>query len=506
VGRPSAGSRRRHVASAQRLSQPLHRAECVGAVVDVFVVGLEDSQPRAGDDVGGGVVPRGTGALGVVAAEEGERVKHRPPGVAAAEGHVLEEQGQEPSDRAVAGEQGGVPVAFGRLDDAGDRFERGIELWLRQLVEQEPAQVDVRLGHRLAEPHERVAQDQRGRVEVAEGPQPLPVRPPGRPSHQLADHEVERVEDVVEGGGLERRREGDEVGQPALGAHALERLGPGLGRETGECFDAPLGDAGEVEAAEAEGSHLLETVERSRHAGGRRRPRSLAEPVEAASAGAGRHNQELLERPARRRRRRRGQGRPQADGGLVVDRRDEALEHGRARQENLVLEQPCDGEVEQHARALAHGPRPCLQPLTEPALDRLVAEVPVAVRPADLRRVVPARLAVAIALEDREVGDVELTGHVVDHQPGDVGGIGQERPQEPHRAELQREPQPRPIPGAALDQGSVGVVEVEVAVELLGGRVVAETPEALPPLLGQELDRHASPPPGIQSGGKRTRR
>jgi hypothetical protein len=58
----------------------------------------------------------------------------------------------------------------------------------------------------------------------------------------------------------------------------------------------------------------------------------------------------------------------------------------------------------------------------------------------------------------------------------------------------------RALPPTALDQGSVGAVEVEVAGELLGGRVVAESPEALPPLPGQELDRHASPPPDIQMG------
>ncbi len=134
-----------------------------------------------------------------------------------------------------------MAVVLRRLDDARDRLQRGIELRLRQLVEEEAAQVDIRLGGRMAEPDERVAQDERGGIEVAQGSQPFPLRLARRSPQQLTDNQVERVNDVVDGGGLKRGGEGDEMGQPPLGAHAIERLGPGLGGKPGERFEATLG-------------------------------------------------------------------------------------------------------------------------------------------------------------------------------------------------------------------------------------------------------------------------
>ena len=490
---PSPARGDEHVAAAQRLPEAFDGAERVGAVVEVCGISLQDAQPRARHHRGGGVVPRRARTVGVLTTEEREGVQQGRPRLGSVERHVLEEQGQEPADGAVAGQEDRVPVVLRRLDDVGDRVKRGVELRLRQLVEEDAAQVDIRLGRRLAELHERVAQHQGGGIEVAQGPQPLPLRLAGRPSQQLADHQLERVQDVVESCGLERGGEGDEVGQAPLGAHAIERLGPGFGREPRQRLHAPLGNAGELDAAESERSHLLESVESGRDSRGGGSPGPLTQAVEAASAGAWRDDEELLERPVGRWLRRGRQGGPQAGGSVVVDRGNEALEHRRAREEDLVLEQPGDGEVEEHAPALAHCPRPCLQPLTELAVGGFLSKVPIPVRPADLRGVVPARLPVAIALEDRDVDDPELVGDVVDDDPGDVGGIGQERPQESQRAELHGEPKPRPLPGAAIHEGPVGVIEMEIAGELLGGRAVAEPPQALPSLLGQELDRHASP-------------
>ena len=72
----------------------------------------------------------------------------------------------------------------------------------------------------------------------------------------------------------------------------------------------------------------------------------------------------------------------------------------------------------------------------------------------------------------------------------DLGGIVEERPQEPDRSQLQGKAQPVVIATPRPQHRAIGVVEMEVATEL-GGRGFAGVAAVVPLLLrGQEIDGH----------------
>jgi len=105
-----------------------------------------------------------------------------------------------------------------------------------------------------------------------------------------------------------------------------------------------------------------------------------------------------------------------------------------------------------------------------------------------------------VLLERTRVGDTELRSEVCRDRPRHLGRVGQERAQETDGAELDGEPEAVVLAAPHVDQIAVGVVQVEVAVELGLVRIAgvpavatlllrAEEPFAGPP--GRpRLDRH----------------
>ena len=86
--------------------------------------------------------------------------------------------------------------------------------------------------------------------------------------------------------------------------------------------------------------------------------------------------------------------------------------------------------------------------------------------------------------------DRQLPGDMGDDDVRDVGGIIEERPQEPDRPQLQGKAQPVVIATPRLQHRAIGVVEMEVATEL-SGRGLAGVAAVVPLLLcGQEIDGH----------------
>jgi hypothetical protein len=87
--------------------------------------------------------------------------------------------------------------------------------------------------------------------------------------------------------------------------------------------------------------------------------------------------------------------------------------------------------------------------------------------------------------------DPELLGQVDHGLFRHLAQIGEERPQEPRRAQLHRETQPVRVPPLGTDKPPVGVVEEEEPVQLRarGRPVVAAIPGRL--LIGEELNWHA---------------
>ena len=76
-----------------------------------------------------------------------------------------------------------------------------------------------------------------------------------------------------------------------------------------------------------------------------------------------------------------------------------------------------------------------------------------------------------------------------------LGRVGQERPEEAHRRELEGEPQPVVLAAAIGQQQPIGVVEMEVARELGGCRFAGVAAVPLGLLVGQKGARHGVPPP-----------
>ena len=76
----------------------------------------------------------------------------------------------------------------------------------------------------------------------------------------------------------------------------------------------------------------------------------------------------------------------------------------------------------------------------------------------------------------------------------DLGGVGQERTQESHRAELHGEPETVVVSSVPVDQEPVCVVEMEVATELGCRRLAGVAAVAALLLLRQEVDGHARSP------------
>src|SRR3954451_971472 len=71
-----------------------------------------------------------------------------------------------------------------------------------------------------------------------------------------------------------------------------------------------------------------------------------------------------------------------------------------------------------------------------------------------------------------------------------VGGIVEEGAQEAHRAEPHREAEPVVVAAKPGDDRTIGLVEVEVAVELLLGRLAGVAAVATALLVAQEAGRH----------------
>jgi len=103
-------------------------------------------------------------------------------------------------------------------------------------------------------------------------------------------------------------------------------------------------------------------------------------------------------------------------------------------------------------------------------------------------------LPLAVRLEHRGVGDVQLLGEVVGHLRRHVGRIVQEHPQIPDRAQLHREAEPVVRPPLPLDQLPVRIVQEEETLQLSAGRrpAIRRVPRGL--LIRQKLDRHPGPP------------
>ena len=163
----------------------------------------------------------------------------------------------------------------------------------------------------------------------------------------------------------------------------------------------------------------------------------------------------------------------------------------RTRQENLPLPQERHRLVEQRTRPLRPGPGPRREERPDILLRPLVGEVPVAVRLANLGRVLPLRgLASGILRHHRGLGNPELASDVVHHDGRDVHRVRKEQPEETHRPELKAEAEPVLITAPTRYQRPVGVIEEEEPLQLRALRWPGEPAVRGYLIIAQELNRH----------------
>lgn len=170
---------------------------------------------------------------------------------------------------------------------------------------------------------------------------------------------------------------------------------------------------------------------------------------------------------------------------------DQPGQDARPRQQDLPLPQPRHRLVEQRPRPLRPRPGPRRDERPDLLLRAVVGEVPVAVRLADLRGVLPLRgLPLGVQLHRRRVSDLELARQVVHHHRRNVQRIRQEQADEAHRPELKTEAQPVVVTAPLADQHPVRVVEEEEPLQLRALRRAGKPAVRGNLVIAEELYRH----------------
>ena len=127
-----------------------------------------------------------------------------------------------------------------------------------------------------------------------------------------------------------------------------------------------------------------------------------------------------------------------------------------------------------------------------------IVEIAVAIGLFDLCGMVPMRLWPVVASEASRVLDVELMSGMADHMGRNRGGVRKEGAQKPDRAELNGKSQTVVVAAVSRDHLTVSVVQMEIASELTGRRMIGIAPIAAVLVLTQELDRHTVPCRGVK--------
>jgi hypothetical protein len=177
---------------------------------------------------------------------------------------------------------------------------------------------------RIEQHRARQAQAQRRRVQVAQAAQPLLLAQALGPGQQRPQQGVQQIERLVEGGGLQDPREGQQRGHPAVVRHPGEHGRPGAGSGAGERLQAAGRHATEIELADSQRADLDEPIQGPDQTRGAHTRRGAAEPIEGAHALTRRHQQQPLQPSTVRGTGRGGQRPPQARGGAVAHAGDRA--------------------------------------------------------------------------------------------------------------------------------------------------------------------------------------
>ncbi len=399
----------------------------------------------------------------------------------------LEETGQESLDGRIARQQADEADVSGARRSP-DEVDRCLELRCRDLLEDRRAH--RRVGNlRVEDDHGCLAEYEGGRIQVRQAGQPLGAsRPLGPCRHGRGDGQ-EDIDDVVVGIAMEPTGEGRQGGQPPFRRAPGDALRLDRERLPGQGPDAPRRRSSKVDVIAAESLNLLQPVERGDQAVDGRRRGGSAKAVQTRGTGARVDLEESFQNQTLVGRDRSAALAPRPPVGPFAHAGDELGEPSDARQEDLVVDQPGCGQVQQHRGAIIAGPGALVEPPQEAARQRWVTETDGAVEAGDLRDVYQASPRADVGRPFRRT-DAQGRGHVLDHRRRGLLQSGHEGAQEADGAELDGEAEPRPIPPTSPDAGEVAGAKGEVPLQLLGGGVGLESSVAPSLGLGQELRRH----------------
>ena len=275
-------------------------------------------------------------------------VQQRTRGRHGAEAHRTQQGGQELQPPYLLAQLGNVRTALVRpckLDHPRHRRPQRVR---RHRLERGGAH--RRVGRALVEQHGAgLLQPERGGVEVTQCAQPGALAGLLGIGREARDHGVEQLEHVVLRRRLQRPHVGQQRRRPPLLGHSGDGLGAGGAGVAGQGRDAPGWHPVGRGQAVGQGAHLAEALDGAPQLGRGLQHRAVAQPVKGALSAVLAGLQQGFQPGALRRGHAARQGAPQALGGPRPHLGDQAFQHRRPRQQDLVDDQPGDGAVEQGA-------------------------------------------------------------------------------------------------------------------------------------------------------------
>ena len=242
-----------------------------------------------------------------------------------------------------------------------------------------------------------VAELQGGRIQVAERAESFLLSGELGLGQQIGDDQVQQVQGVVQRRRLEGPGEGQQGGDPPVRWHPRDHRRPGRGGMAGQGLEPTRGHPRQVEFRDAQGTDLFEPLQggdqgRAAHPG-----RGTAKPVQVALPGPLGHDQQRLQPLTLLGVGGGGEDTPEAGRRPITRLGDRACQDGHARQQDLALDQPGGGQVEQQAGPLGADPGAGVEPTDQSGMPGLVGEIAVTIGRLDLVDVVPVGLADAVA-------------------------------------------------------------------------------------------------------------
>ena len=181
---------------------------------------------------------------------------------------------------------------------------------------------------------------------------------------------------------------------------------------------------------------------------------------------------------------------PQAQFHARTHLGDKALQHRDAGEQHLVPAQPADGVPEQGAGPIGARPAQRAQPAAKAEPDAPIGELPVTVAGANLARMPPPLIALAVGAHAGGISYTELGRQDLQDRVRHGRRVFQEGAEKADRRQLQRITQAMTVTPLGRDPFAILVVQVEITRQLVRREGVRIATVAFPLRGGQEADRH----------------